>query len=142
MTPYPLKIPGRLPHVKLTRTPPEHWQNLPRRKCDFCGKSYKPSQPFKKNQKFGFCTRDHKVRFHEAGGAYVKLKDQVPKEINRQLRLHTRCPTCKRKRRTNTCPTCHGTGEVFTSLGEHLKEFMETVMRGKLIPSAWQQIEE
>ena len=138
MTPYPLKIPGRLPAINLKRTPPAHWANLPRRKCDACGKSYKPTQPFKKNQKFGFCCRAHKDSFHLHGGAYAKLKDLVPKEMTRQMKTHTRCPTCKRQRRKLTCPDCQGTGEVYTPFGKELAEFVETHMRSKLIETAWQ----
>ncbi len=60
------------------------WDNLPRRKCDDCGKSYKPKQPLKKGQR-GFCSDAHRKEYHKHGGAYRKLKGEVLKLVNQRM---------------------------------------------------------
>ncbi len=72
------------------------WANLPRRKCDNCGKSYKPTRPLRSIDKYGFCARECKTNFHTHGGAYRKLKGAMEKmvfrrfqEIEEQLRIET-----------------------------------------------------
>jgi len=60
------------------------WDNLPRRKCDDCGKSYKPRQPLKKDQR-GFCSDNCRKSYHKHGGAYRKLKGEIEKLIGRRV---------------------------------------------------------
>jgi hypothetical protein len=74
-TPRPRKHPGTSPD----------WANLPRRKCDDCGKSYKPVRPVKENER-GFCTPNCRKSYHKHGGAYRKLKVELEKLIEKRLR--------------------------------------------------------
>lgn len=61
------------------------WANLPRRKCDNCGGSYKPTRPLRSIDRYGFCTPDCKKSFHKNGGAYRKLKGEVQKMVAQQF---------------------------------------------------------
>jgi len=54
-------------------------KNLPRRRCDNCGKLYQPVQPLRRNritgkEEHGFCQSNCRKEFHKYGGAYAKLK--------------------------------------------------------------------
>lgn len=60
------------------------WANLPRRKCDDCGKSYKPKQPLRPNTR-GFCSDNCRKSYHKHGGAYRKLKVEVSKLVNQRM---------------------------------------------------------
>lgn len=60
------------------------WMNLPRRKCDDCGKSYKPKQPLRKNER-GFCSSTCRKSYHKHGGAYRKLKGEMLKLVYKEL---------------------------------------------------------
>jgi hypothetical protein len=60
------------------------WANLPRRKCDDCGKSYKPVRPVKENER-GFCTPNCRKSYHKHGGAYRKLKGEMQKMVERRM---------------------------------------------------------
>ena len=60
------------------------WDHLPRRKCDDCGKSYKPKQPLKKDQR-GFCSDNCRKSYHKHGGAYRKLKGELEKLVSRRV---------------------------------------------------------
>jgi hypothetical protein len=70
------------------------WANLPRRKCDDCGASYKPKQPLRKTKKKdgtvietrGFCSDNCRKSYHKHGGAYRKLKVEMLKLLNREMR--------------------------------------------------------
>lgn len=69
------------------------WANLPRRKCDDCGKNYKPKQPLRKFKKDGtpiemrgFCSDNCRKSYHKHGGAYRKLKVEMLKLLNREMR--------------------------------------------------------
>ncbi len=62
------------------------WANLPRRKCDNCGKSYKPARPLRPDQKYGFHSPECKKQFHKHGAAFIQLKDALEKLIDRRLR--------------------------------------------------------
>jgi hypothetical protein len=73
-TPRPRKHPGTSPL----------WANLPRRKCDDCGKSYKPVRPVKENER-GFCTPNCRKSYHKHGGAYRKLKVEMTKLVNKRM---------------------------------------------------------
>ena len=73
-TPRPRKHPGTSPL----------WANLPRRKCDDCGKSYKPVRPVKENER-GFCTPNCRKSYHKHGGAYRKLKVEMLKLVTREM---------------------------------------------------------
>lgn len=68
-----------------SRLNPE-WANLPRRKCDNCGASYKPGRPLRATDRYGFCKPDCKKSFHKNGGAYRKLKAELEKLIEKRLR--------------------------------------------------------
>jgi hypothetical protein len=56
------------------------WTNLPRRKCDDCGKNYKPKQPLREGNR-GFCSDTCRKSYHKHGGAYRKLRDLTRKLI-------------------------------------------------------------
>jgi len=66
------------------------WAGLPRRKCDDCGKSYKPSRPLQDGQR-GFCCDNCRKSYHKHGGAYRKLRGLVrqmaQKEFDAQREL-------------------------------------------------------
>jgi hypothetical protein len=64
------------------------WANLPRRKCDDCGKSYKPTRPrriLNGKQELGFCCDNCRKSYHKYGGAYRKLKGEMQKMVARQM---------------------------------------------------------
>jgi hypothetical protein len=60
------------------------WANLPRRKCDDCGKSYKPKQPLREGTR-GFCSDNCRKSYHKHGGAYRKLKVEMVKMVERRI---------------------------------------------------------
>jgi hypothetical protein len=60
------------------------WANLPRRKCDDCGKSYKPKQPLREGTR-GFCSDNCRKSYHKHGGAYRKLKIEMLKMVTREM---------------------------------------------------------
>lgn len=70
----------------------EEWLNLPRRKCDNCGTSYKPSQP---TQRF----HDAQCRFQYSrnGSAILQLKEKIAPEVRKQIQLEVVCPDCNGK---------------------------------------------
>ena len=74
-----------LPTSKGSKGIKPEWRNLPRRKCDDCGKSYKPGRPLRETDKYGFCSPTCKKSFHKHGGAYRKLKGEIEKLISRRL---------------------------------------------------------
>ena len=61
------------------------WENLPRRKCDNCGKSYKPKQPLREGMR-GFCCGNCRKEYHKHGGAYAKLRPVVEKMVRQHIR--------------------------------------------------------
>ena len=61
-----------------------NWANLPRRKCDDCGKSYKPKQPLREGTR-GFCSDNCRKSYHKHGGAYRKLKVEMQKMVTKEL---------------------------------------------------------
>ena len=60
------------------------WENLPRRRCDDCGKNYKPVRPVKEGER-GFCTPNCRKSYHKHGGAYRKLKVEMLKLVERRM---------------------------------------------------------
>ena len=60
------------------------WANLPRRKCDDCGKNYKPKRPLLEGER-GFCCDNCRKSYHKHGGAYRKLKVEMQKLLNREM---------------------------------------------------------
>lgn len=60
------------------------WANLPRRKCDQCGKTYKPVQPLREKQA-GFCSKPCRESYHKHGGSYRKLKPEVEKMVRKEF---------------------------------------------------------
>ena len=60
------------------------WANLPRRKCDDCGKTYKPVKPSRPGER-GFCSANCRKSYHKHGGAYRKLKGEMQKMVARQM---------------------------------------------------------
>jgi hypothetical protein len=56
------------------------WANLPRRKCDDCGKTYKPVKPLREGER-GFCCANCRKSYHKHGGAYRKLRDLTRKMV-------------------------------------------------------------
>lgn len=81
----PIKNNPNRPPVEIKRkgVSPE-WANLPRRKCDDCGKSYKPARPLLKDQR-GFCCDNCRKSYHKHGGAYRKLKVEMKRMIEREF---------------------------------------------------------
>jgi hypothetical protein len=61
------------------------WANLPRRKCDNCGTSYKPVRPLREGER-GFCKANCRKEYHRHGGAYRKLKGAMEKMVDKQFR--------------------------------------------------------
>ena len=61
------------------------WSNLPRRKCDDCGKTYKPKQPLRPGTR-GFCTDNCRKSYHKHGGAYRKLKAEMRKMVDHKMK--------------------------------------------------------
>jgi hypothetical protein len=61
------------------------WSNLPRRRCDDCGKNYKPVRPVKEDER-GFCTATCRKSYHKHGGAYRKLKVEMKKMIEKGIK--------------------------------------------------------
>jgi len=68
----------------------EEWLNLPRRKCDNCGASYKPSQPTQR-----FCKAICRFQFARNGSAILQLKERIAPEVRKQIQLEIPCPECK-----------------------------------------------
>jgi hypothetical protein len=60
------------------------WANLPRRKCDDCGKNYKPKQPLREGTR-GFCSGNCRKSYHKHGGAYRKLKVEMKRMVEKEL---------------------------------------------------------
>src|SRR2546427_511579 len=60
------------------------WKNLPRRKCDDCGKTYKPIVPIRKGER-GFCSPNCRKSYHKHGGAYRKLKGEMVKMVDKRM---------------------------------------------------------
>ena len=69
--------------IKRKGVSPE-WATLPRRKCDDCGKSYKPARPLLKDQR-GFCCGNCRKSYHKHGGAYRKLKVELKKMVEKEF---------------------------------------------------------
>ena len=60
------------------------WANLPRRKCDDCGKNYKPKQPLREGTR-GFCSDNCRKSYHKHGGAYRKLKVEMKRMVLKEF---------------------------------------------------------
>jgi hypothetical protein len=60
------------------------WANLPRRKCDDCGKTYKPVKPLREGER-GFCCANCRKSYHKHGGAYRKLKGEMKKMVMHEM---------------------------------------------------------
>ena len=61
------------------------WANLPRRKCDDCGKNYKPKQPLREGTR-GFCSDNCRKSYHKHGGAYRKLKVEMKRMVEKEFK--------------------------------------------------------
>jgi hypothetical protein len=55
----------------------EDWLNLPRRRCDNCGGSYKPKHP-----KQRFCKDQCRFQFSRNGSAILQLKERIAPEVD------------------------------------------------------------
>ena|SRR5216684_4135487 len=126
MTPQPRK-------KMRTGVSPE-WSNLPRRKCDDCGKSYKPARPLREGQR-GFCSDNCRKSYHKHGGAYRKLKGEIAKLIHKELaqrfQLEEPCEYCNGKgvipllgTISKVCPKCIE-GAVLTHFGKEVIDFIQ-----------------
>lgn len=66
------------------------WAKLPKRACDYCGKRYQPKQPLQMdergNLKKGFCSVPCRKAYHKHGGAYIKLRGEMIKMVERFMR--------------------------------------------------------
>lgn len=100
----------------------KEWLNLPRRKCDNCGTSYKPSRPTQR-----FCKAVCRFQYSRNGSAILQLKEKIAPEVRKQIQLEVVCPECKGKGTirkvfssissgTIVCQTCIN-GRVLTPLG-------------------------
>ena len=61
------------------------WQNLPRRKCDNCGRMYQPKRPIRGRER-GFDSDNCRKEYHKHGGSYSKLKPFIEAEIKKRIR--------------------------------------------------------
>jgi hypothetical protein len=61
------------------------WAKLPKRKCDDCGKLFKPVKPSRPGECY-FCSPNCRKSYHKHGGAYRKLKVEMERMIDRRLR--------------------------------------------------------
>lgn len=98
-----------VPEIRMNGVKPA-WANLPRRKCDDCGKGYKPKQPLREGQR-GFCTDTCRKSYHKHGGAYRKLRTELVKLLNAEL--------AKRLLFEEPCQVCDGKG-MLKILPEHM----------------------
>ncbi len=58
------------------------WANLPKRKCDNCGTSYRPKRPLRApREKFGFCKPECNKQFYKYGAAFIQLRHAIEKEV-------------------------------------------------------------
>jgi excinuclease UvrABC ATPase subunit len=110
----------------------EEWKNLPKRRCDNCGKKYKPSRPTSR-----FCKPECKASYHRHGGAYMKLKGAIEKEIHRQMNLTETCPACKgtglERKAKCTNEDCIG-GRQLTNYGKATVQSLTAFLRVDLRP--------
>jgi len=60
------------------------WAKLPKRRCDDCGKTYKPVRP-RREDEMGFCSDNCRKSYHKHGGAYRKLKVEMRKMVTKEL---------------------------------------------------------
>lgn len=61
------------------------WAKLPKRHCDDCNKLYKPVRPNRPGEKH-FCSDNCRKSYHKHGGAYRKLRGEVRKMVDRQMK--------------------------------------------------------
>lgn len=57
------------------------WADLKKKRCLNCPAIFKPTKPIQK-----FCSAACRKQFDDLGGAYVKLKEYVTKEIKKQVK--------------------------------------------------------
>jgi len=86
----------------------EEWSNLPRRKCDNCGVSYKPSQPTQR-----FHNPQCRFQFSRNGSAILQLKERIAPEVRKQVQLEV------------VCPECNGKGTVKRLFNEDVRKYTE-----------------
>jgi hypothetical protein len=86
-----LKRKALFPSTPKTPGLKKDWSNLPRRKCDNCGATYKPKRPLLEGQR-GFCKDNCRKEYHKNGGAYRKVREIMAKIVERELK------TCVDKR--------------------------------------------
>jgi hypothetical protein len=60
------------------------WAKLPKRKCDDCGKLFKPVRPSRPGECY-FCSANCRKSYHKHGGAYRKLKVEMQKLIAKEF---------------------------------------------------------
>jgi len=98
----------------------EEWLNLPRRRCDNCGASYKPNHP-----KQRFCKDLCRWQFSRNGSAILQLQEKIAPEVRKLIRLEESCPRCK------------GTGTVIQEKRDGLynptKIVCETCINGRVL---------
>ena len=112
----------------------EEWSNLPRRKCDNCGASYKPTQP---TQRFHNATS--RFQYSRNGSAILQLKEKIAPEVRKQIQLEVVCPECNGKGTLNrgarvgvvVCETCIN-GRVLTPFGRDVLKLVTSGHVGKL----------
>ncbi|HEX8810325.1 MAG TPA: hypothetical protein VF760_15160 [Xanthobacteraceae bacterium] len=81
MTPREPKNQAYKPRAINTGVSP-NWSNLPRRKCDNCGTSYRPKRPMRPGfDKYGFCRDECKKQFHKYGSAYIQIRPLVERHV-------------------------------------------------------------
>jgi hypothetical protein len=120
------------------------WLKLPKRRCDDCGKTYKPVRPRREGE-MGFCSDNCRKSYHKHGGAYRKLKAETQKMVERlvreRLQLVEPCEMCKgkgtvssdlygmsttmRKSPSLRCPKCIN-GGVLTALGRDVFDMLKS----------------
>lgn len=61
------------------------WANLPKRRCDNCGITYRPRRPLREGER-GFHHPNCRKEYHKRGGSFSKLKPVIIKEVRRAVR--------------------------------------------------------
>lgn len=90
------------------------WANLPRRKCDDCGKGYKPTRPrriLNGKQELGFCSDNCRKSYHKHGGAYRKLRAEMRKMVEKELPAIVSAEVERRIALRELCSECKGLGK-------------------------------
>lgn len=119
----------------MTTLPPRSnpaWALLPKKPCKNCGRKFKPTRP-----NADYCKKDCKDAYNRHGGAFVKLKLALAREIKRQMSIEQPCERCKGTNRMtpsrpNSPPCGHcKEGKILTAYG---REVFDALNRRGYLP--------